>query len=626
MAADRAEIERLIRAADAAGDGAAVQVLFGELDKLDQTPQAPVLPAATKNPADLVPLPGGRVAQDGQEVAAPQNRAPVSTPDIWDKAKADFGHAGRSMVPILRGSWDAITALPGLAADAGISARNLITGSNYPGATALSEQSLDQIAPMPNLPGADALRLGTSLVAGGALPTATKLSRGTQLAPEGFQTAKQTAINANQAAARVSIEEGKKRGVPVFADDVIQNSMLRRASVAAEQVPVIGTSSGRAAQGQAAQAAVKSTVEKFSDEMSDDIPVAVQKSMGRRLGQFKDAAGKLYDKVAARLDPAGEVQTPTLAKAIQEKIDAETKLGSVANKEVLALLEKYKTAPAGNFSMMREIRSQLGSDISDFYTGANKTIGAKGVGSLQAIKNALETDMRAFANAQGPESARLWKAADSFYKTNIAKFKEAGLRDLVKTSEPEKVWRYIVAQGGLKSRSDKVFATLDNAGKQAVRAGLLKEAQEAATTQQGGQDIFSPAKFAKYIEDHDVAVQAFFKGRDLQEIKGLSNLMRTVQRAGQFAENPPTGQRVIPYLLATGAGAGAVASPVGTAATAGGVYGFTKLLQTESGRNLLLLMAKTKPGSEGAERLAAQAAKLAMKTGPVATQAATREE
>jgi hypothetical protein len=36
MAADRAELEKLIRAADAAGDGAAVQVLFAEMDKLGQ--------------------------------------------------------------------------------------------------------------------------------------------------------------------------------------------------------------------------------------------------------------------------------------------------------------------------------------------------------------------------------------------------------------------------------------------------------------------------------------------------------------------------------------------------------------------------------------------------------------
>jgi hypothetical protein len=42
MAADRAEIEQLIRKADAAGDADSVRVLFGELDKLGQSPQAPI--------------------------------------------------------------------------------------------------------------------------------------------------------------------------------------------------------------------------------------------------------------------------------------------------------------------------------------------------------------------------------------------------------------------------------------------------------------------------------------------------------------------------------------------------------------------------------------------------------
>lgn len=561
--------------------------------------------------------PGTPEARQAESQLSAEQQSPYAGMSFADRLKGDIASIGRLSTPLVRGAYKAVNAVPTMAADLGVAVRNLFPGQNYELPSAGVERELDALIPLPNAPGARKLENITSLVGGFKMPTATSFNGKT--VPQGFQTAKQVAKTAQQEAAKRAIEEGSKRGVPVFADDVIQNPMLRRASVAAEQIPLVGTSAGRAAQNQAAQAAVKTATDRFSDEIADDIPVAIQKSMGRRLGQFKEAAGKLYDKVALRLDPAGEVQTPTLSKVVQEKIAAEQKLGSVANKEVIALLEKYKNAPAGNFSMLREIRSQLGSDISDFYTGANKTIGAKGVGSLQAIKSALEADMRAFANSQGADSAKLWSAADSFYRTNIARFKEAGLRDLVKTTEPEKVWRYIVAQGGLKSRADKVFATLDNAGKQAVRSGLMKEAQSAATNPQG---VFSPAKFAGYIDEHSNAVQTFFRGRDLQEIKGLANLMRTVQRAGQFAENPPTGQRVIPYLM----GGAAVLEPTSTAAVAGGTLGFTKLLQTESGRNLLLLLSKVSPGSESAQRLAEQAAKLAGKAGPVVTNEMNREE
>lgn len=625
MGASREELEGLIRAADAAGDGEAVRVLFGEMDKLGATPAAAQTHHGIPESAEkLTYSPDGRVLgvqrREGEgliDYAKRQTSFAAKEP-FGASLKRQAGEMVAGAAAPIRGAVDAVTALPNFAQDFGVGMRNLITGSNYEMPSRMYERAQDEVLPVPNVPGSSTMRFGTSLLASAGLPAATQLGA-KALAPAGFQTAKQTAKVAEQAAARAAIAEGQKRGVPVFADDVLQSPMLKRASVAAEQVPIIGTSAGRAAQNVAAQGAVKTSVDKMSGQMSDDIPAAVQKSMGRRLGQFKDAAGKLYDKVATRLDPAGNVQTPTLSKVIQQKIADEQKLGSVGNKEVLALLEKYKTAPNGNFSMMRDIRSQLGSDISDFYTGANKTIGAKGVGSLQAIKNALEDDMRAFATAQGNDSAKLWKAADGFYRANIAKFKEAGFRDLVKTTEPEKVWRYIVAQGGLKSRSDKMFATLDNAGKQAVRAGLMKEAQEAATNPQG---TFSPAKFAKYIEDHDNAVQAFFKGRDAQEIKGLTTLMRTVERAGQFAENPPTGQRVIPFMLAGGA---ATVEPTATATTAAGIFGFTKLLQTESGRNLLLLMSRTGPGSPGAQKLAGEAAKMVGKYGPVTGQATTRE-
>jgi hypothetical protein len=276
-------------------------------------------------------------------------------------------------------------------------------------------------------------------------------------------------------------------------------------------------------------------------------------------------------------------------------------LGTLSNPAVTELLQKYQQAPRGNFSMMRELRSQIGSDISDFYTGANKTIGEKGVGALQAMKDALDADMSAFAKAQGGSAEAAWRRADGFYRANIVPFKEAGFRDLAKTAEPEKAWRYLLAQGGLKSRAARMYNSLDESGRGAVRFGMVKDAMEAGTNPNGS---FSPAKFAKYMEDHQPVIDQFFRGSELQEIKGFQNLMRHVERAGQFAENPPTGQRLVPYLLA---GLGYLSVKGAATATATGVT-VQKLFQTEAGRNLLLGMAKVTPGSRPADVLSGRVA------------------
>jgi hypothetical protein len=83
MAADRAEIERMIRAADAAGDGAAVKVLFGELDKMGAAPPAP--------------RPRGQsldLQADGSLVPTHSNYGPDRQADQWIQAGKNVVQAG----------------------------------------------------------------------------------------------------------------------------------------------------------------------------------------------------------------------------------------------------------------------------------------------------------------------------------------------------------------------------------------------------------------------------------------------------------------------------------------------------------------------------------------------------
>lgn len=493
-----------------------------------------------------------------------------------------------------------------LPVDAAVGVYNYATGSNQMNASQALDKTFDDAGvPRTQNP---IIRTVNQMV-GGSLVKIPGLPKPAATAP---------ATRGPSAAATRVIQEGEKRGVPVFYDDVAQGAVAKRIGVAAEPLGPLGTGAGRAKQAVAADTAAKDFVQKLVPAAGDDVPELVQKGLQTKLGQFRKAANNLYGRAAAALDPQGQVPTSQFDTILAREIASQKRFGTAANQPLIATLEKLRQAPRGDFSFTRELREQLSNEISTYYSGG-AAIGDKGVGALQAAKTALEADMAAFAKQSGGGGYAAWKAADGFYKANVVPFKVAGFRDLAKSPEPEKAWRYLVSQNTLQSRADRLYNSLDDGGRAAVRYGLAKDAMDAGRNPNGS---FSPAKFAKYLEDHDNAVATFFKGTDRKEVEGLRNLMRHIERAGQFAENPPTGQRLIPYLAL----GGAAVSPEATAAAVGSGVTVRALFQTKTGRDLLLAMSKTKPGTPQAAAVASRINRLlGASAGGIAAQGSNQE-
>lgn len=535
-----------------------------------------------------------------QPAAAPASQGPWSkyasaTPAA--EAPAEDGGAmkvakdiGRAFVTTARDYAQGAASIAALPVDAAIGVYNFATGGNQMNASQAIDKTLDDVG-LPRTENA-AIRTVNQMV-GGALVKIPGL-------PE--PTPAQTPTRVMPTSAAKVIQEGEKRGVPVFYDDVAKGAVSRRIGVAAEPLGPLGTGAGRAKQAIAADTAAKDFVQTLAPSASDDVPELVQKGLQTKLGQFRKTAGKLYTRAASILDPQGPVPTSQFDSALQAEIASQKRFGTAANQELISAMEKLQQAPRGDFSFTRELREQLANEISTYYSGGS-AIGDKGVGALQAAKNALEADMASFAKQSGGNGYQAWKAADGFYKANIAPFKVAGFRDLAKSAEPEKAWRYLVSQNTLQSRADRLYNSLDEPGRAAVRYGLAKDAMDSARNPNGS---FSPARFAKYLEDHDNAVQTFFKGTELREVEGFRNLMRHVERAGQFAENPPTGQRLIPYLAL----GGAAVSPEATAVAVGSGVTVRALFQTKVGRDLLLRMSRVDPGTAQAAVLTSRISRL----------------
>lgn len=516
-------------------------------------------------------------------------------PSFFDQLKRQ---AGRTV----RMGAEAVGALPLMAADAGVTIRNMVENppENFQelmfgreGARPLPSQMFQQQLDAAGLPRAEGMiEQGVDIVGQMAIGAKTFPDIGVKVpAPAGFQPASTVAQDV--------IKQGAKHDVPVYYDDV-GGAFAKKASVAAESIPIVGTAGGRARQSQAVTRAVGKVVDDLN--IGEDVPELLQKGMQHRLSSLRKTAGKLYDDVAKHLDPRGNMASKSFDDAILAEMEVQQKLGTASSPEVTKLLEKYASAPRGDFTFMRELRSQLGSEVSDFYSG-NSAIGSKGVGAVQKIKSALESDMGKFADETSGAAKAAWRKADAFYRKGVAPFKETGLRQLVRGAEPEKAWKWLVS-GDTPSRSARMYKSLNGEGRAVVRYGLVKDAMEKATTPKGE---ISPAKFAKYLEDHQSAITTFFRGKELQEIQGFKVLMRHIERAGQYAENPPTGNRLIPFILG-----GAVATVSSTTAVVGATAtsSVKVIFQTKAGRDALIAMSKYKPGSKEAGNVSKMLAAL----------------
>jgi hypothetical protein len=454
------------------------------------------------------------------------------------------------------------------------------------------------------------------------------------------------------AAAEQVIEQGRRYGVRLSAGDVSQSPGLKNVEVAAEKVPGVGMGGFREGQQIEAKAAAGRVTSQLQDALIEAEPSAltdlqdaaeggdqrarnvlekmnaagndpdrvIQASIGLGDWTTRQRATELYDKVQKLAEDhnLGDVPMNATGKAIGSSLE-QLRPAKLPNKEVIGLLAKIKESispkvdeegnpllddqgspvgPNNSYSLIRQLHSDLGERIREYYQGNNALIGEKGVGYLERVQNALEDDMRNYAKNSGvSQIVEAGDAADQYYKSARVPYKNGMLAAAATSTEPDQIFQQFIKEGK-GDRAQNFYEALDDRGKAAVRYNMVRKAVDDAINPQNG--IFSPQKFFTSVDKLDEAYGVFFNAKDKAEIQGFKNLMGHITRAGQYAENPPTGQRIIPYLVggAIVKGLSAVtAHPVLTGATAGLIAGARGLFTTVKGRDLLLQLSGLKEGT-----------------------------
>ena len=186
---------------------------------------------------------------------------------------------------------------------------------------------------------------------------------------------------------------------------------------------------------------------------------------------------------------------------------------------------------------------------------------------------------------------------------------EKSFTKAAQSTTPDQIYSTFVKKGRGDAASN-FYNALDAKGQATLRFQMADEALNKATYESTGN--FSPAKFAGEFERLAEPYGRIFNQQDKAQMDGFVKLMRHVERAGQFKENPPTGVRLTDVAII----GGAIASP--QSAVAGGSMALLAktLLTTKAGKNLLLAANKLPAGQQAAlDNILKSAVKISAATG-----------
>ncbi|HFF5333713.1 TPA: hypothetical protein ACGDTB_000168 [Acinetobacter baumannii] len=440
--------------------------------------------------------------------------------------------------------------------------------------------------------------------------------------------------------AKEIVEQGDKYGVRTSVGDAGRNPHIQRAESTLDQIPIIGTSGFRAAQQAEAKSAANTVVDKLRQSMTDvdfksldkiqKAATSGDKNASRILNIVNNAgddsgkimqaaaeiknwrgsqlASQMYDRVG-QLAGDSKVDPSKTISAIDNVIAKDSKV--VPNQELVKELTSIKSNlnnPSINtsFGELRAARSRLGELVDEWGRQGKSTSG------LTQIRSAIDDDIKNFAMSSGkPNLVSEYQRADSFYK-HLQSNKDKALANAMRSSEPDQIYKTFV-QFGKGDKAANFYNNLDPKGQAAIKFEMANRALEKATNESTG--VFSPAKFSNEFDRLGEPYKNIFNGSDRAEMDGFIKLMRHIERAGQYAENPANGSRLLMPGAMMATGASAVAAPTATGFGVASVYGMSKLFTTDAGKRILLAAKDLPAGSPKLANLLKQAQAIMTSTG-----------
>lgn len=530
MAADRAEIEALIRKADAAGDADSVRVLFSELDKLE-TPQAPVQP-------QQAPVSG---IDRAAAIPAGFNRGLLNTLGLPMQTLTNLGNLGSAglgylhskitgqpapesiYAPVdpanvpLTGDWlnrIANSTPAGNVSDIprpdDVASRHLFAAGQGASAVAVPGSGVRILPTLASgVAGAEASQVAAESGADPATQAVAGLVGG--MAPSaaryGWQEGvRQLARGKDPQVLRQNIADFAKAGTTPSVGQGTQNRRTQATETLLSRTPgSAGVMTNRAEQ-QAAQ--IGSKIEQLGKSLSprstpEEAGRAIQKGVvdsGGFIDQFKTKSSANYNQLDKFIKPdtAYDVTNTqaALAKLTTPIKGAEKTSSLLSNSKIAGINQALADDLAANggklpYKAVKELRTMIGDQLADA-----PLAGDVPTAQWKQLYAALSKDMEAAAKLSGPQAEQALRRANTYHKVGLNRI------DLIssvveKNGGPEKVFQ--AATNGTKEGATvlrSVMRSLPEDAQKSVSAAMLRRLGRAKPGQQNDVgDKFSTETF-----------------------------------------------------------------------------------------------------------------------------------
>lgn len=286
--------------------------------------------------------------------------------------------------------------------------------------------------------------------------------------------------------------------------------------------------------------------------------------------------------------------------ALRNGISELEKSGATTNSAAIAKLEGLLSdvSKLDELKYVEQFRKALGEAFTDSNLASVKTAGEQ---AINKVYGPLKQDMGEYIFKNGGEKDYAkWLNTEKKLKAGVDELKSGLFKRVLQKGEisPEEVGKLLFSQ---KPSEVKLLMTnLSPEGKLAAKVALLRKAFEKAGGDRIGSDVketLSPTRFANEIERLAKPIGVAFNSEEKERINGLVKVLNASRRAGEFAANPPTGNKlfgiknfeVITGLLSTWFGLPAVAS---VAAGTIGIGGLSRAYESKAVRNILVQIAR----------------------------------
>lgn len=317
-----------------------------------------------------------------------------------------------------------------------------------------------------------------------------------------------------------------------------------------------------------------------SSDSTTEAGRVLQKGGEGFIDRFKSRAGQMFDTLDQHVPGDAPISVANTLQSLGGSIDkftgAESIGKAVQNPKLTgylkALLEDVAVASGMTiqslddaiasgqlpYRAIKEFRTKIGQQLAD-----RVAVSDVPRAELQALYGGLTNDMRAAAQAAGPEARTAFERANKFYAAGMKRIDDF-VGDLVTRGTPEEAYKY--AMGQAKDGATRLYAlrrSMDPDQWGVLSSEVLRKMGEPNPGQAGVEAAFSPAKFlTEWVKLRESgAADALFRGTHFaglpEKLDALAKVSGAIKDTAAMANPSGTASSNFYINLLTGGVLGA---------------------------------------------------------------------